>query len=91
MNMAKQLMKEYVVALSALGIGCLFLLIGLNGGTIASITSRPMNSSSWETSFAAINTWTYIPIGLGITFLLAALFAFTIKYYVQQLQQVKNV
>lgn len=84
------LMKDYVVAVSAFCIGSALLILGLNGSSVASFFSRPMYADTWSVSEAAINAWTYVPIGMAVVFLMAAVIAFAIKYYVDQTKLVRE-
>ena len=56
------------------------LIVAFNGDSFASIASRPYGASSWETSGNLIDAFTYIPLFIGVYFLLLSLITFTVPY-----------
>ncbi|MBK3495005.1 hypothetical protein JFL43_09055 [Viridibacillus sp. YIM B01967] len=60
--------------------GIIFVFVGLNGEKLASIYSRPYNSTSWTTSGSLINTFVYIPIIIGVILLILSIGTFLLSY-----------
>lgn len=68
-------------------IGVLFLIIGASGEKNAINFSRPSNADSWSTSLSLINAFTYVPMIIGVSFLILFISTFSITYFHWQIKQ----
>jgi hypothetical protein len=62
-------------------LGVLFLILGANGEKNAINFSKPTNATSWSTSDSLINAFTYVPMIIGISFLILFISTFSISFY----------
>lgn len=62
----------------------LLLIIGANGEKMATTFSRPVGASSWTTEGSTIQAFTYIPILVGVAFLILFISTFSISFYIWQ-------
>ncbi|MBS4192287.1 hypothetical protein KHA94_19170 [Bacillus sp. FJAT-49705] len=74
-------MKLFGIPLFFLVFGVLFLILGFNGGETASIFSRPPGATSWITSGDVIDAFTFIPMIIGVSFLVLFISTFSISFY----------
>jgi hypothetical protein len=82
--MVEKEFKVFKVPVTFFFLGVLFLIIGANGTDLAVTFSRPTNASSWSTADSLINAFTYVPMMIGISFLLVFAMTFSIAFYLLQ-------
>lgn len=83
-GMVEKEFKVFKVPVTFFFLGVLFIIIGANGPDLAGTFSRPPNASSWSTSESLINAFTYVPMMIGINFLLVFATTFSIAFYLWQ-------
>ncbi|WP_052131415.1 hypothetical protein [Planococcus sp. CAU13] len=69
-------------------LGVLALILGVNGESVATVFSRPSGAASWTTSGSMINGFIYIPIAIGVFFLILAIIVFTISFIKVQKKEI---
>lgn len=79
--MQNKYLKLFGVPIGFFLLGVLFLIIGANGRQNAISFSKPTNASSWTTSDSLINAFIYVPMIIGISFLILFISTFTISFY----------
>lgn len=79
--MKNKISDLFGIPIAFLFIGVLFLIFGANGEGIATTFSRPAGASSWTTENSTIDAFTFIPIILGVSFLILFVSTFTISFY----------
>ena len=62
-------------------VGILFLFLGTNGEQYAIKFSKPNNTTSWATPDSLINTFTYVPMIIGISLIILSISTFLVSYY----------
>lgn len=55
-------------------LGIISFILGIRGEEVAVFLSKPANETSWFTSKSLIDTFTYIPIIVGVSLLGVAIF-----------------
>jgi len=79
--MKHKLTSLFGFPIAFLSASVLFLIIGANGEGMATTFSRPIGASSWTTEISTIHAFTYIPILLGVAFLILFISTFSISFY----------
>lgn len=79
--MNKENLKPFTFSIVSFLLGIIVLIIGFNGENIAISFSRPNNATTWETSGTMIDTFTYIPIVIGISLILLSIITFSLTFY----------
>ncbi|WP_318617562.1 hypothetical protein [Sporosarcina sp. YIM B06819] len=82
--MGKKKLKSFEIPSGFFLLGLLFLIIGGSGEQNAINFSGINAGGSWTTSESLINAFIFIPIIIGISFLLLAISTFSILFYFQQ-------
>jgi heme/copper-type cytochrome/quinol oxidase subunit 2 len=77
-------LKFYIIPGGFFLLGLLFLIIGANGESMAVTFSRPGGADTWTTSEDLINAFTFVPMVLGIVFLISFICTFSITFYQSQ-------
>ncbi|MEK4760720.1 hypothetical protein MHH85_10725 [Viridibacillus sp. FSL E2-0187] len=77
-------LKPFGIPVGFFLLGFLFLIFGANGENNAIFFSRPGNASSWSTSENLINAFMYVPMIIGISFLILSISTFSISFYYWQ-------
>lgn len=85
--MGKIVLKSFKIPGGFFLLGVLFLIIGASGKEIAINLSKPYNAESWSTSESLINTFTLVPIIIGVSLLILCISTFSITYYHWQKKQ----
>ncbi|MFC0300121.1 hypothetical protein ACFFIS_04685 [Virgibacillus soli] len=62
-------------------MGLLLLIISYNGEQIAVRISKPIGESSWSTSGNLIDSFTYIPLIIGIFCFILSIITFSLSMY----------
>lgn len=73
--------KLFWVPIGFFLLGVLLIIVGANGEQNAIEFSRPGGATSWSTSDSLINAFIYVPMILGISFLILFISTFSISYY----------
>ncbi|PID04503.1 hypothetical protein CSV65_13820 [Sporosarcina sp. P31] len=69
------------IPIAFLFLGVVFLIFGANGEGMATTFSRPAGASSWTTEGSTIHAFTFIPLLLGVSFLILFISTFSISFY----------
>ncbi|MDE0584603.1 MULTISPECIES: hypothetical protein [Planococcus] len=78
--MKKNVVTSFFMSIIFFCLGVVSLIFGFNGNSVASTLSRPYGASVWETSETMINAYIYIPIFIGVFFLILSIITFTISF-----------
>ncbi|MCM3611703.1 hypothetical protein M4S82_10605 [Planococcus sp. MERTA32b] len=73
--------KLFGVPILFLLLGVVFLLFGANGEGMATTFSRPAGAASWTTEESTVDAFIFIPLLLGISFLMLFISTFSISFY----------
>lgn len=73
--------KLFGVPILFLLLGVVFLLFGANGEGMAITFSRPAGAASWTTEESTVDAFIFIPLLLGISFLMLFISTFSISFY----------
>lgn len=82
--MKSNLIYPYKESIFFFFLGCLALVMGFNGDSIAVSLSRPSNASSWETSVNMLDAYKYMPLSIGIFFLILSIISYTISFFIMK-------
>lgn len=75
--MKESILKSFAASGIFFCLGVLALIMGFNGKSVAIFFSGLLNNSSWYTSDAMIDGFTYIPISIGVFLLIITIVTFT--------------
>ncbi|MGN7410981.1 hypothetical protein [Sporosarcina sp. SAFN-010] len=78
--MKNKITELFGIPIAFLFLGVLFLIFGANGEGLATTFSRPSGASSWTTEGSTIDAFTFIPIILGVSFLILFVSTFSISF-----------
>ncbi|MEZ0480357.1 hypothetical protein [Planococcus sp. SSTMD024] len=78
--MVIRLLKSFALSIVFFCTALISLIVAFNGDSFAIAISRPYGAASWGTSGNLIDAYTYIPMFLGVYFLLLSSITFTVPY-----------
>lgn len=79
--MKSKVAELFGIPIILLLLGFLFLVLGANGEKIATNLSRPPGATMWSTEGRTIDAFIFIPVILGISFLILFVSTFSISFY----------
>lgn len=80
-NMDNKVGKLFGIPVLFLFLGVVFLVFGANGEGMAVAFSRPVGAASWTTEESTVEAFVFVPLLLGITFLMLFISTFSISFY----------